>query len=277
MTVSPLQGITHACFGLSYLLAFGLEVGRLLWPAAGWRAAALAAGAAGVVAHTAYLLLHHPTPAAPYGSLLLLAWVLALFYLYKSVRDPKPMWAVFVLPVVLGLVGLSLALAASSPDLPPLDLPGWLHGERFWGVVHGSLVLLAAIGVSVGFVASVMYLVQARRVRNKVNPARVVPLLSLERLERTNRWAVNWAFPLLTAGLLVGSFLVRGDYDPENWLSLKVLSTGGLWVVFLVLVYLRYAADVPGRRLAWLSILAFGLMLVALGAAHPFAAGGAGR
>lgn len=278
MTVSPLQGITHACFGLSYLLAFGLEVARLLWPAAGWRPAALAAGAAGLVAQTAYLAVHQPTPAAPYGSLLWLAWVLALFYLWGTIQRGRQAWAVFVLPVVIGLVGLSLALASASPDTPPLDLPGWLHGDRFWGAVHGLLLLSAAIGVSVAFVASVMYLAQARRVRHKVNPSRVVPLLSLERLETMNRRAVNAAFPLLTAGLLVGTLLLRHDHDAaENWLSLKVLSTGGLWVVFLVLLYLRYAADVPGRRLAWLSILAFGLLLVALGAAHPFVAGGTGR
>ncbi|MBX9580013.1 MAG: cytochrome c biogenesis protein [Gemmataceae bacterium] len=270
MTVSPLQGITHACFGLSYLLAFGLELARPAWPAAGWRAAALTAGAAGFVAHTLYLFIHHPTPAAPYGSLLWLAWVLALFYLGGTVRHAEQAWAVFVLPVVIGLVGLSLALTALSPDLPAFDLPGWLAGDRFWGVVHGSLILLAAIGVSVAFLASVMYLAQARRVRHKVNPARVVPLLSLERLETMNRRAVNLAFPLLTAGLLVGSFLLRHDHDVDSWLSLKVLSTGGLWVVFLVLLYLRYAADVSGRRLAWLSIAAFGLLLVALGAAHPF-------
>ena len=53
------------------------------------------------------------------------------------------------------------------------------------------------------------------------------------------------------------------------------MSTAGLWVVFLVLLYLRYGAHVPGRRLAVLSIFAFALLLVALGAAHPFADGGA--
>jgi ABC-type uncharacterized transport system permease subunit len=112
-------------------------------------------------------------------------------------------------------------------------------------------------------------------VRNKVNPAKVVPMLSLERLERMNRRAVNAAFPLLTAGLLVGSLLLRQDHaSAENWLSLKVLSTAGLWVVFLVLFYLRYATNVPGRRLASLSVAAFGLLLVALVASHPFVPGG---
>lgn len=275
MTVSPFQGITHACFGLSYLLAFGLELVRLFWPAAGWRVAGLALGGAGVVAHTAYLTVNQPTPAAPYGSLLFLAWVLALFYLYGTVHYARQAWAVFVLPVVIGLVGLSLALAATAADAAPVSLPGWLHGDRFWGAVHGLLLLLAAVGISVGFLTSVMYLVQARRVRNKVNPARVVPMLNLERLETMTRRAVNLAFPLLTAGLLVGSLLLRHDHDAAgNWLSLKVLSTAGLWLVFGVLLYLRYATNIPARRLALLQVGAFGLLLVALAASHPFVPGG---
>lgn len=274
MTVSPLQGVTHACFGLSYLVALLFELTRLSRPARAWRWAGLAFGAAGLFAHTVYITYHQPTPAAPYGSLLLLAWVLALFYLYGTLHYAKQAWAVFVLPVVILLVGLSLALVSSGAADPEFGVPAWLSGERFWGAVHGTLILLAAVGVSVGFLASVMYLVQARRLRRKVNPGRVVPMLSLERLENMNRRALNLAFPLLTAGLLVGSFLLRHGHDVgDNWLSLKVLSTGGLWVVFLVLVYLRYASSVPPRRLALLSIAAFGLLLVALGAAHPFAEG----
>ena len=53
-------------------------------------------------------MINQPTPASPFGSLLLLAWVLALFYLYGTVHYAKQAWAVFVLPVVIGLVGLSL-------------------------------------------------------------------------------------------------------------------------------------------------------------------------
>jgi ABC-type transport system involved in cytochrome c biogenesis permease subunit len=89
-----------------------------------------------------------------------------------------------------------------------------------------------------------------------------------------NRHAINAAFPLLTAGLLVGSLLLKHEQGTaENWLSIKVLSTAGLWVVFLVLLYLRYGTSVPARRLASLSIIAFGLLLVALIASHPFVAG----
>lgn len=273
MTVSPLQGITHACFGLSYLLALGLELARQAWPAAGLRIAALIAGAAGLLSQTIFVFYNQPSPAEPYGSLLYLAWFLAGFYYYGSISHYRQAWAVFVLPVVIALVGLSLLLATHGSE-SNLGILAWLSGDRFWGAFHGILILLASVGVSVGFFASVMYLVQARRLKNKVNPTAVTPMLSLERLEKMNRHAVNWSFPLLTAGLLVGTLLLRTEHDAaENWLSIKVLSTAGLWVVFLVLLYLRYATSVPARRLASLSILAFGLLLVALVASHPFIAG----
>ena len=100
-------------------------------------------------------------------------------------------------------------------------------------------------------------------------------MLNLERLETMNRRALNWAFPMLTAGLLVGTILLQhGHALGDNVLSLKVLSTAGLWLVFLVLLYLRYGAHVPARRLALFSIGAFVLLIVALVASHPFAAGG---
>lgn len=278
MTVSSLQGVTHACFGLSYLVALLLELARLVWPRAGsgWRITALAFGAAGLLAHTYYIIAHQPTPAAPSGSLLLLGWVFALFYLYGTIHHARQALALFVLPVVIGLVGLSYVLLRTGDSTPPLDVLHWLSGDRFWGAVHGSLIWLAAVGVTVGFLASLMYLVQARRLRNKVNPGQVVPLFSLERLETMNRRALNLAFPLLTAGLLVGLLILNHAHGlGDNWLSLKVVSTAGLWVVFLVLLYLRYGTHVPSRRLAMLSIAAFGILIVALATAHPFVTGAA--
>jgi ABC-type transport system involved in cytochrome c biogenesis permease subunit len=179
---------------------------------------------------------------------------------------------VFVLPVVIGLVGLSLALVNTADDT---GVPAWLAGDRLWGAIHGALLLLAAVGVSVGFLASVMYLVQARRLRKKKNPLGRMKMLSLERLETMNRRAVNAAFPLLTAGLILGGALLRKEHNPsDDWLSLKVVGTAGLWAVFLVLLYMRYAAHVPGRRLAWLTTVAFALMVAVLAAAHPFAEAG---
>jgi len=270
-----LQNVTHLCFLLSYAVALGIELVRLRWRGPGLRIAGLSLGAAGLFAHTAFLAFHLPNLATPYGTLLVVAWVLGVFYLYGSLHHGPKAWAVFVLPVILGLVAIALLQGADAAASASVEFPPWLIGDRFWGAVHGVLLLCAAVGVSVGFLASVMYLIQADRLKKKAMPLGGLKLLSLERLEAMNRRAVNASFPLLTGGLLLGALLLRQYHDlAENWASVKVLGTVGLWGAFAVLLYLRYAAHVPGRRLALLTIAAFALMVVVLAAAHPFAAGG---
>ncbi len=101
-------------------------------------------------------------------------------------------------------------------------------------------------------------------------------LLSLERLERMNRRAVNNAFPLLTVGLLLGAMRIwQSPHHDGDWTTVKITSTVGLWLVGAVLLYLRYGIHLSGRRMAQFTVFAFLLMLVALLAAHPLVPGGA--
>src|SRR5262245_22327864 len=263
---ASLQNVTRFCFGASYAVALILELAQLALPRRSLRVAGMLFGAAGLIAHTAFLIVHHPTVAAPYGSLLLLAWVVAVFYLYGAMHHRHFAWGVFVLPIVLILIGLTEVFAKTGSD----SAHRWFTGENFWGLVHGGLVVLALVGVCVGCVASVMYLLQARRLKSKTAPGQGLRLLSLERLATMNRRAVTWAFPLLTAGLLVGVIRLAQYAGPSlGWRSPRVLSTVGLWLVFLLLLYLRYFAHASNRRLAVLTIAAFGLMLVTLATAHP--------
>lgn len=262
------MGITHACFGLSYLFALVLELVRQVRPGRGVRVSGLLFGIAGLVAQTIFLIVRQPNPATAYGSLLLLAWVLAIFYLYGSIHHWSQAWALFVLPVVISLVGLSFAMHGDDAAIG-----SWFSADHFWGTVHGVLVLAASVGITVAFLASMMYLVQARRLRMKRNPLGGMRLLSLERLETMSRRAINLAFPLLTAGLLLGVIRVPSRESSEVWTDTKIVGTVGLWVVGLLLVYLRYGVHLPPRRLAYLTIAAFGLMLITLVASHPFAAG----
>src|SRR5262245_39938229 len=266
-----IEGIGRICFGASYAVALGLELLNATRPRRPLRYAAVAFGAAGLVAHTLYLALHRPSVALPSGSLLVLAWVVAVFGVGGAVHHRKLAWAVFVLPLVLALIGLAQVFPPAGPDDPRAEFTG----DRFWGQLHGGLILLAAVGVSVGFVASVMYLVQARRLRAKAHPRHGLRLLSLERLEAMNRRAVHAAFPLLTAGLFVGVLLLVGRYDGAGWTAPKVIGTVGLWAVFALLLYLRHGAQVPGRRLARLTVGAFVVLLATLAAAHPVVTGGA--
>src|SRR5207244_3858122 len=170
-------------------------------------------------------------------------------------------WGLFVLPLVLGLVVLAVVL---PPPVSEGAASVWT-GVTFWGMAHGVLVLLAAVGISVGFVASVMYFVQAHRLRAKLPPSPGMKMLSLERIETMQRRAILWAFPLLTVGLLVGMVLLaQQGARAEAWHSPLILSTLGLWLVFAVLLYLRYGVHVRGKQAALWRMVAFAFLIMAL-------------
>jgi ABC-type transport system involved in cytochrome c biogenesis permease subunit len=279
-----IQGITIFCIGASYAVALAGELAHLLWPRSVARWLATGFGAAGLLAHTLLLgrtFLAVETPsllASQFGSLLFLAWILAVFYLYGTVHHRQFSWGVFILPLVLGLVVLAALFSSPTPGKSAAtEIDGGLDvGAVDWGLVHGGLLLLAGVGVCVGFVASLMYLLQLRRLRAKSLPGRGMRLLSLERLEEMNRRAILLAFPLLTAGLLVGiALMTQQAEDFASWGRLKILATVALWVVFAILLYLRYGVGVRGRRVAWLTIMAFALLVFTLASAHPFVPEGA--
>jgi ABC-type transport system involved in cytochrome c biogenesis permease subunit len=273
----PVDRITIFCFAASYSVALVLELMQLFGPRKVPRALGIAFGGAGLLAHTLYLVIRPLSLSSQVGSLLFLAWILAVFYLYGSIHHRRLAWGVFVLPLVLALIALG-----SRERQTPSSEPGWLpdvnalRGERFWGLLHGTLLLLAAVGVCVGFLASIMYLIQTNRLRAKTPPGEGVRLLSLERLEEMNRRAITLAFPLLTAGVLIGVVLIvhTGANSSLAWTDPRILSTAVLWVVFAILLYLRYGFHVRGRHVALLTIVAFCLLLFTLATSHSTIPGG---
>src|SRR5262249_44937801 len=159
---------------------------------------------------------------------------LAVFYLYGTLHHGRIAWAVFVLPLVLGLVGIARLFEPTTAGARG-------SGDSLWGALHGVVLLLATVGMCVGFLASLMYLVQARRLRAKTLPGHGMKLLSLERLEAMHRRAINLAFPLLTAGLLIGAVLMFRNFNQlSGWRDPRVLSAAVLWVAFAVMLVVRY-------------------------------------
>ncbi len=272
----PVERITIICFAASYGVTVALEVLQLLRPRALQRLLAMSFGAAGFLAHTLFLIVQRPSLTYQFGSLLFLAWILAVFYLYGSIHHRQLAWGVFVLPLVLGLVLLAAAIGEPLADASVAEGSIPLQGERFWGQVHGLLLLLAAVGVCVAFVGSLMYLVQAHRLRAKTLPGSGMRLLSLERLEEMSRRGIMLAFPLLTMGVVVGLVLLVQRVDLlQGWTDPKVLGAAVLWLVFALVLYLRYGYHLRGRYLAVLTIVVFTLFVLTLASSHTLVQGGA--
>ena len=121
----PIDRITVFCFAASYAVALAAEVLHLLRPLRVERWVRTCFAAAGLLAHTLYLAVQQPALSSQFGSLLFLAWILAVFYFFGSLHHRRSAWGLFTLPLVLGLV--LLAAAFGKPEASD-------EGYRFaWG------------------------------------------------------------------------------------------------------------------------------------------------
>ena len=131
-----------------------------------------------------------------------------------------------------------------------------------------ALLVFGIVGVIVGFLFSVMYLVQHRRLKHPRGTTNALSLPSLATLSRLNWWSVMISFPLLTLGMLTGIRLVylsRHTQGPISFGDPLVVGSGLVWLLMVgFLVWLLRADHVGGKQVALRTIWALGLVLATL-------------
>ncbi|REJ69383.1 MAG: hypothetical protein DWQ31_04785 [Planctomycetota bacterium] len=258
--------ISLTCFTASYAVALVLEISRLFFRSGIRGAVMLLFGFAGLVAHSWYLAalaLTSPAGGVPLSSLfalfLIAAWLLAAMYLYLTYRNTRHSIGLFMLPVVLGLIGVAYAFA---DDVAPNQADAlWL-----WLVVHIVCLMLATVTVSVGLIAGVMYLVAAWQLKHK-SPESGIRLPSLEWCEKVNARSLTistiWLALGMAAGLLRNLGLWYGDSTGGvTWSDPVVWSTGLLmvWLITATVFRALYRPARQGRKVAYLTVISFVLL-----------------
>ncbi len=265
-----MSGISITCFAASYGVALALEVTRL-WFRSGIRGAIMLGFAgAGLLAHTLFLAHRAATMGgSPLSSemdwYLLTAWLLVAVYLYLVYYYPKTPFGLALLPLALGLIGAAAFLANRDP---------FARGpaSQVWGVIHGVSILLATVGVLLGFSAGVMYLYQARRLKLKLPPGQGLRLPSLESLQRINSRALVISMLTLGIGVLSGMNLNLINYRRHEaalpWTDPLVLATlvMFLWLFAHVQIVTFYRPARVGRKVAYITLVSFVFLVVAFSA-----------
>jgi ABC-type uncharacterized transport system permease subunit len=267
----PLGNVSIVCFSASYLVAFGLEWTRLAGRTAVGRAVTLLFGLAGFVAHTAYLLTRAthahlpPLLSSTHDWLLVLAWLAILFYLFLSALQRDLPVGLFLLPLVLLLIGSAYVVRDIPSAAYVADAAAEKEALRGWRMLHSALLVFGMGGVILGFVLSMMYLVQHRQLKRKHVLQEGLALPSLARLARWNWWAIVVSVPLLTLGMLSGVcliFLSRGAPHHISWGDPIVVASGLVWLVMMAFFcWLLWTPRTAGKQVAWLTIWAFGFLL----------------
>jgi ABC-type uncharacterized transport system permease subunit len=260
-----MERISIVCFLASYILALAAELTRLRGRVAWGRIATLGITGAGLLAHTLYLLNRaHQTNLPPLLSsmhdwLLVLAWLVVLVYLFITLLDRDLAIGFVAWPVAVGLIFAS--------NFVSKDTVLTTNVHRSWTMLHVSLLVFGIAGVVLGFIVSLIYLWQHRRLKHRHAGHAALTLPSLERLARWNRWLLLVSVPLLTFGMIIGIGLTiarRGLSDDElPWLDPLILVSAVGWLLMAaVFVWLLARQRTPGRQVAWLTAWACGFLLL---------------
>ncbi len=179
---------------------------------------------------------------------------IVLVFLIMELRFRIASLGSFMLPLVIILMLPALVLSGSIKELNPVLKSGWLG-------VHTSLAVLGDAAFAFAFIVSVMYLIQERQLKAKRLGAIFHRLPSLDIMDTLGYKALTLGWPLFTLGMITGSIWANSawgtywSWDPKETWSLIT------WVIYLVLLHLR-TIGWRGRKMAFLSILGFGFVLV---------------
>jgi len=263
---SFIAGISLICFAASYGVAWLLELAKLFFRSGVRRVLTLLFVLAGLLAHTLYLshrvVEYSATPlSSSFDWCLVAAWLLIVAYLYLAYYFPRAALGLYMLPLALALVAAA-SLASDEPFQPG-------PASQVWGAIHGIGLLLGTLVVMVGFVAGLLYLLQARRLKKKLPPMQAFKLPSLEWLEKVNSRVIILSTLLVGIGFVAGTILnvvARGDSGSIPW-SDPVIWTSALmfiWLLVATVFNVAYQPSRRGRKVAYLTLVSFAFLVIVL-------------
>jgi len=197
-------------------------------------------------------------PTSMHGLESLLAFVLMMFFfvIYARFGTTSPGLAVF--PLVFWLTFSASSYAEPTEPSAPIFV------SLQWIYIHVALILIGYSGLFFSFIASILYLIQERNLKSKAGMSSFWSRLpALETIDEIGFKCLIWGFPFMTLGLIAGSILAEARYGTRYFADPKILLSGLMWVVYMVLLYTRWNAGWRGRRAAYLATFAFAAAVLA--------------
>lgn len=200
-----------------------------------------------------------------YEAIAFFTWTLLAAYLVLGVWRRLRFVGAFAAPLLFAVGVFAL--------MPALDQRG--PRPNFQGdpvSLHAALVLLSYGAFALGGVAGLMYLTQERDLKFHKLRAAFSLLPPIQRLETVIGRALLAGFLLLSAGLVVGAFWLKPPEGLTYRGDVKVLWSVLVWLVYLVLLVLRWKFAQRGRRLAWGALGSFTFVLLTFWGAYLLSA-----
>jgi cytochrome c-type biogenesis protein CcsB len=198
-------------------------------------------------------------PVANFGEgLSLLAALLVGLFLVVQLRGPLMALAAVIMPLAFGMTLAASVVKGGAQPLPEILRSVWLP-------VHVLLALLGDAAFAIACAASILYLIQERRLKAHRGRGVLHGLPSLERLDSLSHSCLKWGLILLTLGMVTGIVWAHEAAWDSRWMvDPKVLFTMLVWTLYVVLLQGRMTAGWRGRWAAQLTIAGFMVIVVSL-------------
>lgn len=191
-----------------------------------------------------------------HGALSLSAFLLVVGYLAFFWR-----WRFAVLGAFVAPVATVLTIALPLTPVESLTVSGQV--THLLGKMH---IIFSALGVAVFGLAAAMaclYLLQERALKRKKVGSLLLRLPALTALDEVGQRLLLIGFPLFTLSVITGMLWTRRLPVPEGFRLGHVLSWV-TWFDYGILIVARYARGWRGRRVAWLTIFGFLVLVIVL-------------
>jgi cytochrome c-type biogenesis protein CcsB len=196
--------------------------------------------------------------------------LLVALFLLVQMRRPLVALGAVVSPLAFGLALAADAVFRGVRPLPPVL-------DSAWFPVHVVLSFLGDAVFALAFSASLLYLLQERRLKAHRGRGVLRFLPSLETLDRVNYGCLVWGLILLTLGIasgIVWAHTAWGGFwssDPKLVFSLVT------WGIYVILLQGRMTAGWRGRWAATLTIAGFAVIVISLVGVNVLALGQHGK
>ncbi|MEO1528539.1 MAG: cytochrome c biogenesis protein CcsA [Planctomycetota bacterium] len=270
MLFDVLNKISVTCFFTSYLVALLLELSKVFGTFK-WRTpAVLGMMGIGIFTHVSFLFLRVVDLAVEDDRGLLASWAewslllalgLAICFVIGFLRQRETIISFFFLPLILATILVGIGVGGWTPFSRTQAVDAWRS-------LHGLSMMLGTGAVLIGFLAGVMYLVQARRLKRKHAGSKRFRLPTLETLDRTNRQALVVSTSAVAVGVVAGVVMnVNLSSDGQvNWLDRGIVLSMVLflWLVAATVAEFFYTPVSRGRKAFYMTLATLGFLVLAL-------------
>lgn len=203
----------------------------------------------------------HGTQLNGSNQLMLASWALVLLYFVMEHLIKIKIYGTFLIPVAVVFMAFAEILGgligpAQLTAVQQTQLASWRVG------FHVAMIVFANAGFAFGAVSAVLYLWQEGQLKKHRSSLVTRRLPSLSTLQSVARRSISFAFPVYTAGLLLGIIRAMEESVSAWWFDPRIMMAGIVWLTFGTYLMLVYRHGVSTRTSSWVAVLGFVFVVI---------------